>query len=199
MWSPDPRALPRVLRRVLRRALPLALRLTVIGAAAATVAGCFQPMYGDVSLTASPSVAANMSAVDVNQIAAPNGTPLSRIAVDVRDKLLFGLTGGHAAAPPVYRLNITIGGSSESMIVDINSGRPDTVDYALNATYTLLEVKTGKPVLSSQAFARVTYDIPGQAQRFARDRGLRDAENRASQQIADNIRARLASFFVAGT
>jgi len=191
MWSPDPRAL--------RAVLPLALRLAVIGAAAATVAGCFQPMYGDAKLTTSPSVAANMSAVDVNQIAAPNGTPLSRIAVSVRDRLLFGLTGGSAAAPPVYRLNIQISGSSESLIVDINSGRPDTQDYALNASYTLIEVKTGQPVLRSQTFARVSYDIPGQAQRFARDRGLRDAEDRASQQIADNIKARLASFFVAGT
>jgi LPS-assembly lipoprotein len=191
MWSPDPRAL--------RRVLPLALRLAIIGAAAATVAGCFQPMYGDAKLTLTPSVAANMAAVDVNQIAAPNGTPLSRIAVDVRSRLLFGLTGGSAAAPPVYRLNITINGSSESLIVDINSGRPDTQDYALNASYTLTEVKSGMPVLRAQTFARVSYDIPGQAQRFARDRGLRDAEDRASQQIADNIRSRLASFFVAGT
>jgi LPS-assembly lipoprotein len=188
MWSPDPRA------------LGLVLRLAVAGAAAATVAGCFQPMYGDASLTTSPSVATNMSGVEVAQIAAPNGTPLSRIAVDVRDRLLFGLTGGHAAAvQPTYRLNIQISGSSESMIVDINSGRPDTLDYALNANYTLYEMKTHKAVFTSQTFARVTYDIPGQAQRFARDRGLRDAENRASQLIADNIRARLASFFVAGT
>jgi LPS-assembly lipoprotein len=191
MWSPDPRAL--------RRVLPLALRLAVVGAAAATVAGCFQPMYGDTKLTLTPSVAANMAAVDVTQIAAPNGTPLSRIAVDVRNRLLFGLTGGSAAAPPVYRLNIVINGSSESLIVDINSGRPDTQDYALNASYTLTEVKTGRPVLHAQTFARVSYDIPGQAQRFARDRGLRDAEDRASQQIADNVKARLASFFVAGT
>jgi LPS-assembly lipoprotein len=191
MWWPDPRAL--------RRVLPLALRLAIIGAAAATVAGCFQPMYGDAKLTLTPSVAANMAAVDVNQIAAPNGTPLSRIAVDVRSRLLFGLTGGSAAAPPVYRLNITINGSSESLIVDINSGRPDTQDYALNASYTLTEVKSGMPVLRAQTFARVSYDIPGQAQRFARDRGLRDAEDRASQQIADNIRSRLASFFGAGT
>jgi LPS-assembly lipoprotein len=191
MWSPDPRALSRV--------LPLALRLAVIGAAAATVAGCFQPMYGDAKLTLTPSVAANMAAVDVTQIVAPNGTPLSRIAVDVRNRLLFGLTGGSAAAPPVYRLNILISGSSESLIVDINSGRPDTQDYALNASYTLTEVKTGRPVLHAQTFARVSYDIPGQAQRFARDRGLRDAEDRASQQIADNVKARLASFFVAGT
>jgi LPS-assembly lipoprotein len=63
----------------------LALRLAGVGAAAAMVAGCFQPLYGDASFTASPSVAAAMTTVDVNQIAAANGTPLSRLAVEVRN------------------------------------------------------------------------------------------------------------------
>ena len=180
----------------------LALRLAGVGAAGAVVAGCFQPLYGDASFTASstsPSVAAAMATVDVNQIAAANGTPLSRIAVEVRNKLLFNLTGGGAAAPPAYRLNINLTANNLSVIVDINSGRPDTENYALNANYTLQDIKSGKPVFTSQTFARVSYDVPGQAQRFARARGLRDAEDRAAQQIADNIRARLASFFVAGT
>jgi LPS-assembly lipoprotein len=187
------------LRQLRRLALRLALRLAVVCGAGAMVAGCFQPLYGDVSLTSSPGVAAAMATVDVDQIAAPNGSPLSRLAVEIRNKLLFGLTGGGAAAPPAYRLNITISSSTLSVIVDINSGRPDSENYALNATYTLRDIKTGKPVLTSQTFARVTYDIPGQAQRFARARGLRDAEDRAAQLIADNIRSRLASFFVAGT
>ena len=180
----------------------LALRLAGVCAAGAVVAGCFQPLYGDASFTASstsPSVAAAMATVDVNQIAAANGTPLSRIAVEVRNKLLFNLTGGGAAAPPAYRLNINLTANNLSVIVDINSGRPDTENYALNASYTLQDIKSGKPVFTSQTFARVSYDVPGQAQRFARARGLRDAEDRAAQQIADNIRARLASFFVAGT
>ena len=180
----------------------LALRLAGVGAAGAVVAGCFQPLYGDASFTASstsPSVAAAMATVDVNQIAAANGTPLSRIAVEVRNKLLFNLTGGGAAAPPAYRLNINLTANNLSVIVDINSGRPDTENYALNASYTLQDIKSGKPVFTSQTFARVSYDVPGQAQRFARARGLRDAEERAAQLIADNIRARLASFFVAGT
>ena len=185
--------------RTLRR---LALRLAGVCAAGAVVAGCFQPLYGDASFTASstsPSVAAAMATVDVNQIAAANGTPLSRIAVEVRNKLLFNLTGGGAAAPPAYRLNINLTANNLSVIVDINSGRPDTENYALNASYTLQDIKSGKPVFTSQTFARVSYDVPGQAQRFARARGLRDAEDRAAQLIADNIRARLASFFVAGT
>ncbi len=189
----------RLHRRAPRR---LGLRLAAVCAAGAMVAGCFQPLYGDVSFTSSPtspSVAAAMATVDVNQIAAPNGTALSRLAVEVRNKLLFNLTGGGAAAPPAYRLNITLTSNNLSVIVDINSGRPDTENYALNATYTLQDIKSGKPVLNSQTFARVSYDIPGQAQRFARARGMRDAEDRAAQLIADNIRARLASFFVAGT
>jgi LPS-assembly lipoprotein len=54
-------------------------------------------------------------------------------------------------------------------------------------------------VVTGQTFSRVSYDIPGQQQRFARLRGLRDAENRAAKVIADNIRSRLSSYFIAGT
>jgi LPS-assembly lipoprotein len=188
MWRLEPRSLLRSLST-----------LAGVCAASAMAAGCFQPLYGNVSFTSTPGVAAAMATVDVNQIAAPNGTALSRIAVEVRNKLLFHLTGGGPAAPPAYRLNITLTSSTLSMIVDINSGRPDSQNYALNATYTLQDIKTGKPILNSQTLARVTYDTPGQAQRFAGDRGLRDAEDRAARLIADNIQARLASFFVAGT
>jgi LPS-assembly lipoprotein len=137
--------------------------------------------------------------VDVNQISAPNGSPEARVAVEVRNQLLFNLTGGGAAAPPTHRLAIRMTSTRLSVIVDINSGRPDVEDYGLNASYTLTEIKTGKVAFGSETFARVSYDIPGQAQRFARARGLRDAENRAAKLIADNIKARIASYFVAGT
>jgi LPS-assembly lipoprotein len=45
----------------------------------------------------------------------------------------------------------------------------------------------------------VSYDIPGQLQRFARSRAFRDAEDRAAQEIAENIQTRIASYFVAGS
>ena len=77
--------------------------------------------------------------------------------------------------------------------------RPDIENYGLNATYSMTEIATGKMVVAGQTFARVSYDIPGQEQRFARLRGLRDAESRAAKVIADNIRNRLASYFIAGT
>jgi LPS-assembly lipoprotein len=85
------------------------------------------------------------------------------------------------------------------IIVDTTTTRPAIEDYGITAGYQLTEIASGKQVLSGQTFARVSYDIPGQEQRFARMRGLRDAESRAAKVIADNIRARLGSYFAAGT
>ena len=53
--------------------------------------------------------------------------------------------------------------------------------------------------MTGTTFSRVTYDIPGSYQRFARTRAIRDAEDRAAQEIAENIQTRLASFFSTGT
>ena len=86
-----------------------------------------------------------------------------------------------------------------TVIVDLSSARPELENYGLNANYNLVDVKTGKVLFSDATFSRVSYDIPGQEQRFARARGLRDAENRAGQVIAEAIKNRLASYFVAGT
>ena len=99
----------------------------------------------------------------------------------------------------VFPVRVRISSTRLSVIVDVRTARPDVENYGLNAVYELIDLKTGKVVLKDQTFSRVSYDIPGQQQRFARQRGLRDAENRAAQVIADNIRNRLASFFVAGT
>ncbi len=170
-----------------------ACRLAGIACLGGLAAGCFQPLYGEHSLTNAPAIGPALAGVDVNQIPAPSGSSEARVAVEVRNQLLFDLTGGAAPPPPTHRLAVRMSSNRMSVIVDITSGRPDVEDYALNVNYTLTDIKTGKPVIT------VSYDIPGQAQRFARARGLRDAENRAAKLIADNIKARLASFFVAGT
>ena len=85
------------------------------------------------------------------------------------------------------------------MIVDVNTARSDVQQFGINASYILTEIVTGKSVATGTSTARVSYDNPGQQQRFANARGQRDAENRASKVIADDIRARLISYFAAGT
>jgi LPS-assembly lipoprotein len=162
-------------------------------------AGCFQPLYGDHSLGASGDVRGKLASVDVPPLATPNGTPLARISVHLRNQIIYDLTGGGAPATPAYRLVINLTATQQQVIVDINSGRPEVVNYGLNASYTMTDITTGKVVVNSTAQSRVSYNIPGQEQRFAGSRGLRDAENRAADVLARDIHMRLASYFVAGT
>jgi LPS-assembly lipoprotein len=175
------------------------LRSLAALALAASLAGCFQPLYGDRSLDGNPTLRDSLSAVEILEIPAPKATDEARLAVEIRNALIFDFTGGGYQAPPTHRLKINISSTRSAIIVDINTSRPDVENYGLNATYSLTEIASGKVVVTGQTFARVSYDIPGQQQRFARARGLRDAENRAAKAIADNVRSRLASYFVAGT
>jgi LPS-assembly lipoprotein len=175
------------------------IRFGLVCAVAGLTAGCFQPLYGDHALNGQPSLQTALKGVDIQQITAPNGSPLSRIAVEVRNDLVFNTTGGGATPPPTHRLKITLSQSNVSVIVDITTNRPDVQNYGLNATYELIDIKTGKIVVKDQTFSRVSYDTPGEEQRFAAARALRDAEDRAAQVLADSIRNRLASYFIAGT
>ena len=174
-------------------------RLLAPFAAAGLLAGCFQPLYGEHSVGASPNVKAALGSVDISQIPAPNGSPEARIAVDVRNSLVFKLNGGSNPTLPAYRLNITMQSTRITVIVDLSSARPELENYGLNVQYNMIDIKTGKVVFNDVTFARVSYDIPGQEQRFARARGLRDAENRAAQVVAEAIKNRVAAYFVAGT
>jgi len=182
MSLPDPHPSRRL---VIRAAASIGL--------AALVAGCFQPLYGQRSPMGGSAVGEALRGVEVQQISAPSGTSLARIANEVRNNLIFGLTGGSGQSAATHRLIIQLSAGREQVIVDVTTARPDIENFNLNATYTLVDLSTNETVVRGQSFARVSYDIPGQAQRFARDRGMRDAENRAAGVIADNIKTRLAS------
>lgn len=168
--------------------------------AGALCAGCFQPLYADRTSIGSPGVKDALANVAVLPIEAGNGTPAARLGIEVRNALLFDLYGG-AAVPisPAYELKINLVPLRRQIIVDITTARPDVENYGIDATYSLTDVATKKIVVTGRTFSRVSYDIPGQQQRFARARGMRDSENRAAQVLAEQIKMRLASYFLAGT
>lgn len=176
----------------------IAGRLLAVAILGALTAGCFQPMYAERTVTGEPALREKLSAVDVSDIKTSNQQD-ARLTVELRNGLLFSFTGGGSALPPTHRLIARMVTSRTSAIVDIHTSRPDMESYGIDVSYELREIATDKTVLRATTFARVSYDIPGQEQRFARLRGLRDAESRATKQIAENISQRLSSFFVAGT
>ena len=162
------------------------------------LAGCFEPLYGEKTLAGGPGLRDRLSSVSVDRIGAPSGSPAARIAVELQNDLIFNFNGGAAPPSKTHQLKVTLLTQNQQIIVDITTARADVQQFGINAIYTLLESATGKQVLVGQAFARVSYDNPGQQQRFANARGQRDAENRAAKVISDNIRSRLASYFAAG-
>jgi LPS-assembly lipoprotein len=175
-------------------------RLVLAFAAAATTAGCFQPMYSQQPATiGNPAVAAALESVDVQQIAAPNGTDDARIGVELRNDLLFALQGGNGGGSPTHSLKIRVTPSRATTSVDLQTGRSSTDIFTLTASYEMTDLRTDKIVLKDRSVAPVSYDTPGEQQRFARARALREAEDRAAQLLADSIKSRLASFFVAGS
>jgi LPS-assembly lipoprotein len=189
MWWPEPRSLE---SRFARFALTLAL--------GGLVAGCFQPLYASRSLTDGSTVADRLRAVDVSPIKnITAGTAEARIAAELRNTLIFELNGGAPAHAPTHRLELGMTVLRQQVIVDVTTSRPDVEQAGINLTYSLVELASGRVVVNGQTFSRVSYDNPGQEQRFARARGRRDAEDRAGKVIAQDIRSRLASYFIAGT
>lgn len=166
---------------------------------AGLVAGCFQPMYGDRTLTgSSATMRSSLAAVDVAPITGPPGTSQARLGIELRNDLTFAFNGGGASLPPTHELRVRLRPSSSSMIVDPTTARAEYSIEALDATYSLVEIATKKVLFTSNATARASFDAPGQQQRYAMLRGQRDAEQRVMKIIAEQIRNRVASHFVAG-
>ncbi len=175
----------------------LAARLSLIVVLAALTAGCFHPMYAEHT-DGSPALRDKLMGVELLPIDKPNASRDARIGVEIRNALAFKLYGSATGAPPTHQLRIRFSTTRSSLMLDPNTALPSNESYGIDASYQLIEVATGKTVLNANTFARTSYDIPGQFQRFARSRAYRDAEDRAAQQIAENINTRLASFFYSG-
>src|ERR1700755_316138 len=176
----------------------IAARLIAVALLAAPAAGCFTPMYAEHA-DGSPALREKLMGVDLPPTDKPNGSREARIGVEIRNALAFKLYGNATGMPPTHKLILKFATSRSSLIIDPATALPSSENYGIDAQYALVELNSSKVVMSGSTFSRVSYDIPGQLQRFARARAFRDAADRAAQQIAENIQRRLASFFVAGT
>ena len=176
----------------------IAARLVAVAALAALTAGCFQPMYAEHS-DGTPGLRDKLMGVELPPVDKANASREARLGVEIRNALAFKLYGNATGVPPTHRLVLRFSTSRSSLMVDPNTALPSSENYGVDAQYNLIEIASNKSVMTGSTFSRVSYDIPGSIQRFARARAFRDAEDRAAQEIAENIQTRLASFFVAGT
>jgi LPS-assembly lipoprotein len=176
----------------------IAARLLVVAALGALTAGCFQPMYA-AHTDGTPALREKLLGVDLPPIDKPNGSRDARLGVEIRNSLAFKLYGAATGMPPTHKLVIRFTTTRSSLIIDPATALPSIENYGIDAQYNLIEIVSNRSVMTGSTFSRVSYDIPGALQRFARQRAFRDAEDRACAEIAENIQTRLASFFTVGS
>src|SRR5215471_8320181 len=176
----------------------IAVRLLAVAALAGLTAGCFQPMYAERS-DGTPALREKLMGVELPPVDKPNASRDARIGVEIRNALAFKLYGQATGVPPTHKLVLRFTTTRSSLMLDPATALPSSENYGIDAQYNLIDLATNKSVMTGSTFSRVSYDIPGQLQRFARSRAFRDAEDRAAQEIAENIQTRLASYFTAGT
>jgi LPS-assembly lipoprotein len=177
----------------------IAARLVAVAMLATLTAGCFRPMYAEHT-DGTPGLREKLLGVEVPPITdKSNASREARIGVEIRNALAFKLYGTATGMPPTHRLVLRFTTSRSTLIIDPNTALPTTENVGIDAQYNLIEIASNKSVMAGSTFSRVSYDMPGSYQRFSRARAYRDAEDRAAQEIADNIQTRLAAYFTAGT
>src|SRR4051812_13797430 len=85
-------------------------RMIAVFAAAAACAGCFQPLYSSSAAPDQPGLRDRLGAVAVQPIFAPANSAEGRLAVQIRNDLIFSFTGGGSQLPPTHELIVKIAG-----------------------------------------------------------------------------------------
>lgn len=167
-------------------------RLALALSACLVLAGCFRPMYADPAVMGAPAAGSaqlgeQMKRIDISPIA-------NRTGISLRNELIFAFTGTGTPAPDrKYRLDVTLQQQSIQQQIEPISTRNMSMLVGITADYVLVDVATGSKLYTGRTFARASYDRD--VQRFANIRAEREAEDRATRQIAEGIRNGIAGYF----
>ncbi len=156
--------------------------------------GCgFHPLYGPTASGANLSDV--MKTVDVAMIPSRPGQRL-------RNELIFGTTGGGAAAAPIYRLEVALRETTRNTLVT-QQGAPTGQVVELDAEYRLVRIKDAEVVFKGYSNAQATFNLVGATSvagsTYGDTRANIDAENRAARSLADAIKTRMAAFLSSAT
>ena len=141
----------------------------------------FEPLYATRD---GRSAAGDLAEIRINAIP-------DRVGQQLRNELLDRLTPRGPAPRQLYALDIKV---SESRS-ELDLRRDTTSTFAkldLTADFRLIEIATGKVVLSGQSKFASSYNLLRQT--FANISAAEDARARGAREISDDLRLRLADF-----
>lgn len=161
-------------------ALVSALALMVLAACTATPLYQAEPATGATSANYAKSI-------DFE-------APSSRVEQVVRNRMIFRLFGGQSeptAADYTGRLAVTSSNTGIFRTSTTSVGQTSAALITVTGTLTVVDTQSGEVV---RTFERSTIaPIDKGNQEFANERAVRDAENRAAEQLAEQFATLLAS------
>ena len=154
------------------------------------LAGCtVEPL--NASRPDSQLVAGNYDTPTVQILASTEVDPVGdRTAQQVRNRLLFAMNGGELRPGGKYRVSLTVEETTQTLSVQTSSLAPTSAQVRVLAKYSLVEKSSGSIVARGERRALAAYDRTPQS--FANQRAQRDAQNRAAQEVAEQLRLAIA-------
>jgi LPS-assembly lipoprotein len=164
-------------------------RTTLVFAALLALAGCgWEPLYGQVHDTNGATVGGNagprLATVHVLPIADRTGQNLYN---ELRDRI----NPQGVPANPQYDLVIKLAEHTTQLLI-LQDQTASRTNLTLNATFTLYQRGSDKPVLQGNSRATTTYDLLNDE--YATIQAQNDARRRGAQSLADDIATQLAVF-----
>lgn len=146
------------------------------------LAGCgYHPLYG--TTPSGSTTALELSSIKIDE-------QKTRLGQLIRNKLLSSIPPG-TEAQERYRLSLTATSASQVQIEASNS-EINRSSLRVNASYQLLDPPTGVVLNSGKTFSQVSYDRT--TAEFANVQAESSAMDRAAEEIATDIRTRLAAY-----
>jgi LPS-assembly lipoprotein len=160
--------------------------VSLLLAAAPVVTACgnsgFHPLYG-----VTPSGAGlqeRLAQVDVAPIP-------GRVGQRIRNEVRFLANGPGQPLPPTHRLEVTMGESMQSTLVQADGDSLGLI-YNISVSFKLIDIKTKKVVFEGTSNARASFERF--ASIYSNVRAREDAENRAAKTIAEDLKTRVATY-----
>jgi LPS-assembly lipoprotein len=163
-----------------QNAFPVLRRSILIGAAL-LLAGCqARPLYNnDDGQTREALAAIAFSSAN------------SRVGLEVRNRLIFLTSGGSGeSATPQYRVQLDVQSSIAGILLDAAADTPNAGRAVVSGTYNIRRISDDTVLKAGRRESVALFDYP--KQEFAKLRAVRDAEDRASRELAELIYADLA-------
>lgn len=161
----------------------------VILAALALGACSVQTLYGPSNFAEGSAVQSTLTRISV-------GPVTDRVAQQVRNRVIFQMTGGRQISDPLYNMTLTVTSRQVGLGITVTEASP-VYSVIVQATFTVKRIGTEEILITGTAGANASYNYVNQI--YANTRAKLDAENRAAEQVGNQIATRVAAAIAAGS